>query len=121
MTLVVCIGFLLLQRGRPYMSVAVVALSPLIHPNGVFAALAGTYVDQEVELDGAPTENEQFWTVDAAIGYRLSKRLGSVMLQGKNLFDTEFRYQDSDFRTTEPADPRWIPKRSVFLTLSIVL
>jgi hypothetical protein len=34
--LCVCVGFLVLQRGRPYAAMAIIALSPLIHPNGVF-------------------------------------------------------------------------------------
>jgi hypothetical protein len=91
------------------------------HPNGLFGGLMGSYVNQHVELEGQPDVDSAFWVFDAAVGYRLPRRLGSILLQGKNLFDTEFTWQDSNFRTTEPVDSRWIPERSVFLTLNLVL
>ncbi|MGD9299085.1 MAG: TonB-dependent receptor, partial [Thiohalocapsa sp.] len=81
----------------------------------------GTYVDQHVKLETQPASSETFWVWDAAIGYRLPRRQGTIMLQGKNLLDTDFNYQDSNFRTNEPVDPRWIPARSVFLTISLAL
>jgi tetratricopeptide (TPR) repeat protein len=90
-------------------------------PHGLFGGIMGTYVDQHVELETQPASSETFWVWDAAIGYRLPRRQGTIMLQGKNLLDTDFNYQDSNFRTNEPVDPRWIPARSVFLTISLAL
>jgi hypothetical protein len=42
--LVVCAGFLFLHRGRLYRALALLSLSPLVHPNGLyFCAGAGVY------------------------------------------------------------------------------
>jgi outer membrane receptor protein involved in Fe transport len=37
--------------------------------------------------------------VDAALGYRLPKRLGIISLGVRNLLDKEFRFQDDSFRS----------------------
>jgi hypothetical protein len=43
---------------------------------------------------------------DAAIGYRLPKRYGMLTLEVKNLFDTDFNFQDTD-----AANPSIYPER----------
>ncbi len=91
------------------------------HPNGLFGGIMGTYVDQRVELEQQRDVNNSFWVFDAVLGYRLPRRLGTVVLQARNLADRDFDYQDSNFRTTEPLDPRWVPDRSVFLTINLAL
>ena len=52
-----------------------------------------TYVDQEGKFgdpfSGFLEGDDQFWVVDAAISYRLPKRLGLISLEAKNLFDEE--------------------------------
>jgi outer membrane receptor protein involved in Fe transport len=89
------------------------------HPTGFSAGLKATYFAQDgtfedpnnVLFDG----DDQFWVVDASIGYRLPKRLGLLTLEVRNLFDEEFKFQD-----TNPANPQIYPERLVFgrITLS---
>ncbi len=52
--------------------------------------------------------DDQFWVVDASIGYRLPKRMGLITLEARNLFDEEFQYQDTD-----PRNPRVAPERLI--------
>jgi hypothetical protein len=89
------------------------------HPIGVSLRLKATYVDQDGEfgdpLFGDPlTDSEQFWVVDAALGYRLPKRYGIVSLEAKNLFDEGFRFQDTD-----PSNPEIVPERSVLAKITL--
>jgi hypothetical protein len=53
-------------------------------------------------------ESDRFWVVDASIGYRLPKRLGIISVEAKNVFDEDFRFQDTD-----PANPDIYPKRLI--------
>jgi len=69
--------------------------------SGFFASVTGTYVDQEVKRFGLSTRGQgedDFFVVDAAIGYRFAKRRGIASLGVKNLFDEEFNFQDDSFR-----------------------
>jgi len=72
-----------------------------------------TYFDQEGEFEDSMWEvvpgEDQFWVVDASIGYRLPNRWGLVTLEARNLFDEDFRFQD-----TNPGFPRIYPE-SLFL------
>ena len=90
------------------------------HPNGVFASLVTTYARQEIEYASDPSSQmlkEDFTVVDLAVGYRLSKPLGILSLEVKNLFDQTFLYQDSSFAAADKFNynPRYIPNRSVFV------
>ncbi|MGH9895140.1 MAG: TonB-dependent receptor domain-containing protein, partial [bacterium] len=69
------------------------------HPSGLSASLTATYWDQDGRftpfLD--PTVpirsgRDDFWTVDAAISYRLPKRYGFITVGATNLFDEEFNF-----------------------------
>ncbi len=92
------------------------------HPSGLSTLLAATYYDQQGSfeqqlavgnfIDG----KDQFWLVDAAVGYRLPKRAGFVTIGATNLFDESFQYFDTD-----PNNPAIQPERLFFvrLTLSI--
>jgi tetratricopeptide (TPR) repeat protein len=88
-------------------------------PSGFFAAVGGTFVRQDVEL--APTsafarDSDEFFLVDASIGYRLPKRRGLISLEAKNLFDDDFLYQDLNIQSARAAQyPRFVPDRTVFL------
>ena len=89
------------------------------HPSGVFAGASVSYVDQDVRRSAAATGAEgsdQFVVVDAAIGWRLPKRIGIVSLEVRNLFDKEFDYQDDSFREFQdaPAIGPYIPDRTIF-------
>lgn len=72
------------------------------HPKGLSASLTATYVDQDgeyVRIGGArEAGNDQFWTVDVALSYRLPRRYGFVAVGATNLFDEEFQYFDTDVR-----------------------
>jgi tetratricopeptide (TPR) repeat protein len=91
----------------------------LFHPFGFFLRFKATYVDQNGEF-GDPifgvteTDSDQFWVVDAAVGYRLSKRFGIISVAVKNLFDEGFQFQDTD-----PSNPAIVPERSVLAKITL--
>ncbi|WP_051300120.1 tetratricopeptide repeat protein [Methylobacter luteus] len=98
-------------------------------PSGFFSKLTGTYVNQETgtcasqdqacldDLEGDNKESSSFFLLDAAIGYRLPKRLGIVSLEGKNLLNKKYRFEDMSrfensnifFNASE-----FIPQRAIF-------
>lgn len=88
------------------------------HPQGFSAGIKATYVSQEgrfVVASSGPNYSivpgeDEFWVVDASIGYRLPKRLGHITLEAKNLFDQEFKFQDTD-----PGNPRIVPDRLILM------
>ena len=87
------------------------------HPSGLYAALKGTYVNQKgsFERDGTFEDGrDNFWLIDASIGYRLPKRYGFITVGVKNLFDKEFQYFDVD-----PQNPRIQPGRFFFARLTL--
>jgi len=93
----------------------------IFHRSGLFATLAGTYVDQEGVFQDAATfsfqpSEDRFWLADAALGLRLPRRLGILRVEAKNLFDAQFQYQD---RFT--ANPIIQPGRVVFMRLTLSL
>lgn len=89
------------------------------HPIGVYLRLKAAYVDQDGEF-GDPvfgvtgTDSDQFWVLDATVGYRFPKRYGIVSLEGKNLLDEGFRFQDTD-----PSNPEIVPERSVLAKITL--
>jgi tetratricopeptide (TPR) repeat protein len=97
------------------------------HPSGFFAGAGATYVNQEVNRFGVPEGSDDFFVVDAAIGYRLPRRFGIVSLSVSNLFDQHFHYQDDSFRTvpareTEPPQAAvgpYIPERTIMGRITI--
>ena len=60
-------------------------------------------------------DDDQFWIVDAGLGYRLPKRRGFLSAGIKNLLDESFKFQD-----TNPVSPTFYPERLYFgrVTLS---
>ena len=91
------------------------------HPSGFIAKLKATYVHQKGEfqpqgsLPGVSISGEDdFWTVDAGIGYRLPRRYGILSLEARNLFDKSFRYQDPD-----PVSPTVQPERMVLFKITL--
>ena len=90
---------------------------------GLFAQLGATYVHQDVDLPPSSTfgrDQDHFVLVDAALGYRLPRRLGVVSFEVRNLLDEEFLYQDVNIQRPDPSNPRFIPDRAILgrLTLS---
>jgi tetratricopeptide (TPR) repeat protein len=70
-------------------------------PKGVILKLQGTHIEQDGEFGdprfGTTEElSDQFFVIDAAVGYRLPRRYGIVTLAVKNLLDEQFNYQDTD-------------------------
>jgi hypothetical protein len=81
--------------------------------------LTTTYWRQKGEFgDMAPFESasEDFWTVDAALSYRLPRRQGFISLGATNLLKEEFRFFDTDI-----ANPRIQPTRMAFLRVTLAL
>ncbi|MGH9892362.1 MAG: TonB-dependent receptor domain-containing protein, partial [bacterium] len=74
------------------------------HPSGLSASLTATYWNQDGTftpfLDPSVplrSGSDDFWTVDAAISYRLPKRYGLISVGAANLFDEEFNFFEVDF------------------------
>jgi outer membrane receptor protein involved in Fe transport len=94
------------------------------HPSGFFAGVKGSFVWQKVELlPGAAFDDghDDFFLVDANVGYRLPRRFGILSLEVRNLFDTSFHYQDLNAQIVgDPVASSFLPTRMVFgrLTLS---
>ena len=95
------------------------------HPSGVFATATGTWFDQSGEffrigqapsVDTPESGSDQFWIFDASVGYRLPKRWGIVSIEGRNLFDRSFQYQDTD-----PVRPIIQPERTVYFKMTLSL
>jgi hypothetical protein len=95
------------QRLRPMVRVFL--------PIGFFASVDGARYDQHVDqfddlLSSARTTvDASFWIVNAAVGWRLPTRLGSISLEGTNLGDHDFFFYEQSFQEN------LIPTRRVFL------
>jgi hypothetical protein len=90
------------------------------HPSGVFADFSTTYVKQDVKRSpdnqlGLTNGDDDFFVLDASVGYRLPKRLGIVSLSVSNLLDNGFKYQDDSFREFQagPSIGPYFPERMV--------
>ena len=88
------------------------------HSSGLTAEIAAAYIDQQGDFLSFPAgyqeKSDAFWTVDAALMYRLPKRRGLLKLEVKNLFDTGFNYLDTDL-----SDPRIQPERQIVGSLTL--
>jgi tetratricopeptide (TPR) repeat protein len=95
------------------------------HPSGFTAHVEGNRVHQagvfELPLFPGPgfslaPDRDSFWFVDASIGYRLPKRYGLISIVAKNLFDKDFRFQDTD-----PGNPLILPERLIVVRFTLSL
>jgi hypothetical protein len=92
------------------------------HPSGLGASLTSTYYHQDGNFGGLFTGNpirhgsDNFWVVDAGIGYRLPKRYGFFTVGVANLFDKNFKYFDPDINNASIR-----PSRTVFTKLTLAL
>ncbi len=89
--------------------------------NGLSAGLRVSRVHQQGEFVFGGPEGEHleageddFWIVDASLGYRLPKRRGVLSLNVDNLFDKEFRFQDVD-----PENPSIVPERMAYFRFTL--
>jgi len=94
------------------------------HPKGYFAGIGASYVHQTVlrsAISPLADGTDEFVVVDAAVGYRLPGRRGTVSLEVRNLFDSEFKFQDDGFRefADEPSTGPYIPDSVVLLRVSL--
>ena len=93
----------------------------LFHPSGLSAFLTATYWNQDGEFvrilgRGVQSGSDDFWTVDAAINYRLPKRYGFITVGATNLFDKEFKFFD-----TAPGNQSIQPTRTFFARVTLAL
>ena len=87
------------------------------HPTGLSLLLKAAYFDQKGIFQHAYYDlskpffsgEDRFWIVDAAVSYRLPRRLGFLTFGAKNLFNRDFRYQDTDTK-----NPMIQPKRFIY-------
>ena len=74
-------------------------------PCGFFAGLKTTYIYQDGDF-GDPasppivSDDDDFWVLDASVGYRIPRRYGFITVEAKNILDEDFKFQDTD-----PANP----------------
>jgi len=89
------------------------------HPSGLWSGLSVTGVDQSGVFTGAGGINapgsDSFVLVDAIVAYRLPGRIGTVSLEGTNLLNEDFQFQEIDLSVT----PRYTPESQIFLRISI--
>jgi outer membrane receptor protein involved in Fe transport len=85
------------------------------HPSGFTARFLATYFDQSGTF-GAPAEDkaDNFWVLDASISYRLPRRWGLITLEGRNLLNERFHFQDTDL-----SNPTLIPERLILLKFTL--
>ena len=91
-------------------------------PSGIFAAVTGTYVYQDVDRRAgaeAPEGKDGFFLFDAALGYRLPKRVGLISIEVRNLLNQGFNFQDDNFRTSEDRNPPFVPDRTILARLAL--
>ena len=83
------------------------------HPSGISTNLTATYWNQFGRFNrlsgGVEAGDDQFWTVDAAIGYRLPRRYGFISFGVANLLDQDFKFFDRDAQ-----NPLIQPTRTIF-------
>ncbi len=77
----------------------------LIHERGTFLNSTGS---------GVFSGKSGFATVDAALGWRLPGRAAVGVIEVDNLFDSRFRFQDTD-----PTNPQVVPRLQVLARLTL--
>jgi outer membrane receptor protein involved in Fe transport len=87
------------------------------------ASLKATYVNQRgvfqrIAASSFQSGKDDFWTVDAALNYRLPNRYGFITFGVTNLFDKKFKHFDTD-RGSVDRNPRVIPDRVFFGALTL--
>lgn len=89
------------------------------HPSGLGFVLKTTYFHQDGQFQRrggicCQSGESDFWVVDTALSYRLPKRYGFFTVGATNLFDREFRYQETDFNNSTIQ-----PSRTIFARLTL--
>ncbi len=83
------------------------------HPNGLSASLKCTYIIQEGIFGTEPADfregEDDFWLFDVGARYRLPNRVGLISVGVRNLFDSDFNFQDMDL-----ANQTIFPERIIY-------
>jgi tetratricopeptide (TPR) repeat protein len=90
------------------------------HPSGLSLFFRTTYVNSSGDFlrRGSTVPefgSDHFWLVDAGVNYRLPRRYGIFTVGARNLFNQQFRYQETD------RNPSILPARGVFAGLTLAL
>ena len=93
----------------------------LFHPSGLSFALKASYLNQDGKFQRKAGSccvagTSDFWVVDTAVSYRLPNRFGFLTVGVTNLFDRNFKFQETDFN-----NPSIQPKRTVFGKITLAL
>lgn len=59
-------------------------------------------------------DDDDFWVIDAGVGYRLPRRFGFITFEAKNLLGEDFKFQDTD-----SANPTIAPERLLLGRLTL--
>ena len=72
-------------------------------------------------MAGSSGGSDDFFLLDAAVGYRLPKRFGVVSLEVTNLLDKSFEYQDDSYREAQgqPSVGPYFPQRQFLARLTL--
>ncbi|MEW6053043.1 MAG: FecR domain-containing protein [Nitrospirota bacterium] len=96
----------------------------VFHPSGISVKLNPIYVNQHGDFmkfnpetfeTYFESDKDTFWVFDASVSYRFPKRRGMLTLAAKNLFDEDFKFQDTD-----PRNPRIWPDRLIYGKITLV-
>jgi outer membrane receptor protein involved in Fe transport len=90
-----------------------------IAPKGWRFGLTATAVEQDGEFDGptgVESGSDNFWLLDAIVTYRLPRRTGTISLEGTNLLNEEFQFQEVDVAVLYP---RYVPEAQIRLRFSL--
>ncbi len=99
-------------------------------PDGFFAKLSSTYINQSVQsvldLGRNPPPNSQslgvetseFWIFDASIGFKFPKKIGNITFELRNIGNNGFKYQ-SVFDAEGPQLSPFVPERQMFVKLNL--
>jgi tetratricopeptide (TPR) repeat protein len=95
------------------------------HRSGLHMKLQGQYIRQKVKqfIAYSPqtdTMSDDFFIVDASVGYRFPGRFGSISISATNLFDTDFNFSDGNLAYGTAEYPSVRPERQLLgrITLS---
>ncbi len=74
------------------------------HPSGFFGQLSGLWNAQQDLGSGSSRPNEDVWTMDAFIGYRLPRRNAQFTLGVLNLLDRDYRLHPLNLHAERPRE-----------------
>jgi Tfp pilus assembly protein PilF len=88
-------------------------------PSGWRYGITAAWVEQDGAFDSqfdVVPGSDSFWMVDAIVAWRLPNRLGTISLEGTNLLNEEFQFQEIAHGVLHP---RYVPEAQVRLRFSL--